>query len=93
MRDLALFAAHATAAAAGLRGLGEVSLEGLYLDEVKVCPHRRPAVMGLGKIRNQIAGLQAGVGRLRNLLVQDIQNDRFIELVDILEIENLFADD
>src|SRR5690606_37619774 len=67
-RDLVLLAAATTAAAAtaaGLARLRETALERLNLDEVEVALRRPAAVLRDDVVRNQIARLEARLGRRR----------------------------
>src|SRR5690606_15738637 len=65
-RDLVLLAAGpAAASAAGLAPLREAALERLDLDEIQVALGRPAPVLGDDVIRDQIAGLEARLGRRR----------------------------
>src|SRR5690606_25381419 len=66
-RNLVLLAATAAAAAtaAGLARLREAAVEGLYLDEVKVGLRRPFPILRNHVVRDQVAGLEARLGRGR----------------------------
>src|SRR5690606_21492660 len=95
-RNLVLLVAATAAAAAALARLREAPLEGLNLDEVEVALGRAAAIFGNDVVGDEIAGLEALIGRRRlgRLRLVGRLGPRLVELTaelrhaEIVEIED-----